>query len=138
MTNLLIHEYDNALAERAALFGAEDGATVRRHEAHWKAALSGCSLSISLDFDRQCDYLTPRLRMGSSSTFPGDPMLALAVLRDAEATIHRALAAFVPLAGLRVWSDAAPCDWCSATGKSGSHACERCEGTGKRTHSRTR
>ena len=129
--NLLGHEYDNALAEVAARWGADDGAIVRNHEAHWTAALRGVSLTITL---RQIDGrgLSPDLRIGSSGCLPLSPLAALAVLDDARATILRAVSAHTQLGSVVVWFDEAPCDKCSGRGTIRAAACAGCDGTGKR------
>ena len=126
MRNLLLSEYRVELSRLAAKHGADGGAALRDDHANWSSVLGGCDIGIDLDVASRTRCLFPVLRVGSSSSLPSDPLLALARLRDAEATIHRAVLAFAELGKVSVWPDGAPCDRCSGKGNSRSGTCATC------------
>lgn len=135
MTNILLHEWDQWLAETAALFGAKNGARVENHGAHWESPMGSVSLLLSLTGDCSGRFMIPQLSIGSSSSLPGDPLLALAHLRASEETIHAAVRALAMVERLRVYLADCPCDSCSGRGyeyRNPSKACTYCDGTGVR------
>jgi hypothetical protein len=131
MRNLLLPEYDTLLADKAALWGADDGATIFNHEAHWTAPLGGLSVSIRLDIEER--HMVPVVRVASTSGLPSDPLAALAILDDGRATLIRAASAHTAIGHVRVWTSKAPCDWCGAKGGDRGSTCQRCAGKGVRS-----
>ena len=130
--HLLLSEYTAQLSAAAARYGADYGAVVKNDSATWSAPLGGVSLTIRLDFERDGGdrRMRPSLVVDESEGLPMDPLVALTVMADATATIHRAHAAYLSIHGgsVAVYDRDCPCTSCSGRGT----RCDRCRGTGKR------
>ena len=131
MRNILLSEYYALVSKHAAIWGAEDGADVSSYGPRWPALLGGLSVNIELRLvGRGC--MKPVIRVGSSSTLPGDAHQALVFLIDQQNTLQRALSCFFAVDGVVVYPQDCPCDYCGSTGKVRGSVCSTCDGTGMR------
>lgn len=136
--NLSVAEYLPKLDEVAGRYGADPRYThaPTNPERTWTAPLGGVGVTLALESTSMRDASAawvPRLRIGTSATLPTDPLAALAQLRDTEATLQRAMAAWALLTRCRVYWGDVPCENCSGSGKTFRRdVCASCNGTGVR------
>jgi hypothetical protein len=111
--------------------------TVDRHTVtvrlpHPYPTITGASLDLRADpGDMMCMIPTGRMDGGSSLT--GCSVGDAATWLDLAGHVVRVLGhAEMLTSGLRIWLRDPPCDYCSASGKSGGGPCSRCGGTGRR------
>lgn len=147
MRNLLLSEYLPLLASAAALWCADEGASVGTVDhivdPTWTSKLSGTAATLTLEVGwlhgapsgAPYRYLFPRAVIGSSGLNERDAARALVVLEEAITVLRRAVSAELTLKGIRVWIDRAPCDYCGTKGKqhNSPDPCFSCAGTGYRT-----